>query len=266
MHLLIALFVLMILNLTAVAHAGNILYYVDHAQGTDQMHSALDYYAAAGVHTYTKLTDASQYASMLTNGTADGDVDLGIIMVQKNSSSSTDIANAINALGGFAQQGGLSIYTDWTRNNQLAGLFDVTWLTSADAEKYGNHSSMNLTNAQFAMGMSGAVPVTVGFHDPNRQNQDQYNMSLAGGTPAATFTGQDSQGSFTHNAIALGNEGRSITNGMLTDTFDDPEEGKQLYINEIGYLLPAGSSVPEPATMVLFGSGLVGFFVKKRRS
>ncbi len=258
----ILLVVFMIFNITAVAKAGNILYYVDSTIGEDQMLKALDYYAVAGIHTYTKLTNASQFATALANGDINGDYDLGIINIQNTSPELTSITAAINALGDFVNKNdGLSIYTDWSRNDDLASNFGVSWGGDYPEDPaYRNNPSMDITYAEFAAGIAGTVDFQNPLQDPTdpTTGHTNYNMSILGGTTAATYA----DGS---TAIALGNDGKSITNGMLNDTFTIPGQGEQLYVNEIGYLLPP-PAVPEPSTMLLFGTGLVGFFVRKRKT
>jgi hypothetical protein len=246
--------VFVIMNMAALAHAGNILYYVDGTQSSDQMLAALDYYAAAGIHTYTKLTNVQDYGSELQSGA----YDLGILMVQQTQSSTTEVTSAINALGQFVDDGGLSIYTDWSRNDSLASLFDVEWQGGSIYESGNkNYQSMDITYADFALGMSGQVD----FTDQGWSNYNLAMTPLEGGTSAAAYRVNGEPSDIT--AIALGNDGRSITNGMMNDTFEDPEQGEQLYINEIGYLLPPHA--PEPSTLLLFGTGAVGFFIRRRK-
>jgi hypothetical protein len=70
---------------------------------------------------------------------------------------------------------------------------------------------------------------------------------LPGGVVAATFPN-------TQAAIVVGNSGRTIFNGFLTDTFSDGPEGVQLYINEINFVV-AGlqqAAIPEQASMIVW--------------
>ena len=230
----------MVFFLVATANAGSILYFNDYCVGTDQMAAALA--AVAADHTTTTVTSSADFATEIAGGT----YDLGIFMKQNYYSGHGD---GIYALGDFVAGGGAAIYTDWTRNDTYAALFEAAWTGGV------NDSPVYVTDPSLDDGITNPIVLT-------NPGWGVFSMDVDGPDIAARFddpvTGD--------GAIAIGHSGRAIVNGFLTDTFSVGSQGVQLYMNEIDYLIgDEGAPVPEPSTIILFLFGLLGMIGLKKK-
>lgn len=213
------------------ARAQSILYYVDLALGTDQMAAALT--ALPGSYTVTTATDPTDFATKIALGT----FDLGIFFQQN--SSGADYDAAFTALNTFVAGGGAAIATDWTRTDAHTTGLGAMFTGNT------NETTVTVTDPALAVGISNPV-------DLFNPGWSVFSTGLSG-TTAATFASAE-------GAIVVGNGGRSIVNGFLSDTFVDGPEGVQLYTNEIVSVL-ATPVVPEPGSLAMLAGGGLAFGV-----
>ena len=186
----------------------NILYYVDDAIGTDQMLAALVELSGSG-DTYTVASSYSDFVSQLQGGS----YQVAILFVQSNSPDST----SVNALGTFVAGGGTAIYCDWTENAGLAAQFGA---------QYGGNNNQSQFVVTAAALEAGLTADTVNLTNPGWGIFAMGESAISGAQSAAVFGDNSS-------AIVIGNGGKSIVNGFLSDTPNSPT----IYINEINYLL-----------------------------
>lgn len=207
------------------AQAGSILLFDDFQFATNPWGTAL---TGLG-QTVTSVADDTAFATQLTSGSWD------LVVVQFDDISHP---SAVSALSSYVSTGGKAIFSHW--------------LTEADSAFGVTQANTNLNTLTvgplFSPGLSGpALPLT-------NPTFGIYSRSFVPG-PGTTVAGTFEDG---NAGIVIGNTGRTIVNGFLGETlvFDDEV---RLYQNEVNSLVaPVLEPVPEPATMLLWGTTMVG--------
>lgn len=214
----------------ANANAAGILYWTDFDLGTNNMAAAL----SAGGYTFTTATGEADFVTQVGAGGWDA-------VVFMNQNSSNDAAQG--AISTWVGGGGKAIYADWTRDNTVAAFFDAAFTGNVnDTQVTVNGGLTNpvvLANAGWGIFSTGL-------------------SVLAGGVSGGTFGNGDV-------AIVIGNDGNSIINGFLADSFADSAEGTQLYLDQLSALLDA-QAVPEPGSLLLVGLALLAFAGSRRKA
>ncbi len=224
------------LALAGNASATSILYYVDHAVGTDHMGSALA--ALPGSFSVTTATSGGDFSTQLGTGT----FDVAILAIQNSGSS------AFGALDSFVSGGGAAILQTWLTATDLSA-FDASFTGSA------NQNQVTVSDPALAAGLT-SNPFSL-----TNPGWGIYSTDLGtagGGSSAAVFEGGES-------AIVVGNGGRTIVNGFLTDTITDAAVAEKLYTNQIYHVSGGTTSVPDGgATFALLGIALGGLSLARR--
>lgn len=222
--------------------AASILYWADYSYSSNSMAGALA--DLTGTHTITTATGDTDFTTLLSGG----GFDLAILAHQNYWSSSY---TSDEALAAFVLGGGRAIFQSWDLDSSTLVPYEAAFTGAT------NETSATVTNAALSAGLS-SNPLSL--FNPG---YGIFSTGLSGtGTSAATFGNGDT-------AIMVGNGGRSIVNGFLIDSIADYDDGKQLYKNEIGYVLGDGApATPDAGSSLLLlaiGSGAIALVRGQRR-
>lgn len=176
---------------------------------------------------YTSALDENDFVTKVGTGGWD-------MVIFNNQNYGND--NAANAFSNWISGGGKGIASDWISyhsNTQSAMEVSYTFNYN-ESPVYGTvHPIWNGLPADIAL-------VNHGY--------GVFATGLNGLSVAATFGSGEA-------AIVVGNNGRSIMNGFLDDTYDTSTQldRTDLAVNEINFVLNGQRAVPEPATLLGFG-------------
>ena len=179
-----------------------------------------------------------------------------------------------DALTDYINGGGLAIQTGWNSGDftALAAVFEVSLAGDHEAiafYQWNGHPLFNLPNS---------VPSTMAVADDSWGTNGFY-LTLAPAGTAVAAAGFTSDPTPDNAASVIGNDGRTIFNGLLFDDFyplDDDSDGKDDIIeyveNQMVMLISGLEVTPVPAmrpaglllmTLIL---GLTGLFWSQRRT
>jgi hypothetical protein len=208
----------------SIANAATVLYRNDFNVGTDYMAQAI---SALGLTTTTTSGSVSSFT--LSN------YDVVVYANQNSGVPGGDEA----LLSAYISSGGRVIFANW--------------LSTAPTLESASTGALNLTSLTVGPLFSAGIVNPLSVVNPGWGTFSRGLSATGAGVVAGSFG--------TDAAIIVGNSGRTIHNGFLTDTV----ASSKLYENQLNFVL-GNTGVPEPAAwaMMLAGFGLVGSAMRRR--
>lgn len=189
------------------AGAQAVLFYMDEVLGTDIFGPAL---TNRGIEP-TSTSSPDEFASLLSSKWD------CVIALHQNSYGSQPFDTP---LASYVGGGGRAILVDWRMDERLGLAFEGSYT-----------GSTNLTPITIGVhSIWDGLPSSVALNDPGWNTWSMGLAPIGGGVGTGSFPNGDA-------AVVVGNGGRTILNGMLSDTFATFSQGVAFAENEIEHCL-----------------------------